>query len=213
MKRKILCLFLCSMMLTGSVCGCESKSDKPSSSSEVVSTVDESNEITENKDDESFEYNGTFNEEVFRHIIQDINLKGVKVSMPCTLADFEDGVTIKDPFLFKEDSMVTYSLSYNNTHLAEVLYYSDRELTDAELLEIEFSGITINPGLFDRDKFSVGSIKLDSDYTLLEDVLGNPTKVKFDGTDGYYKYSLSEKGSLLFFIRDKKINSINIDIK
>ena len=182
MKRKILCLFICSLMLTGSVCGCESKNDKPSSSSEVVSTVDESNEITENKDDESFEYNGTFNEEVFNHIIQDINLKGVKVSMPCTLADFEDGVTIKDPFLFKEDSMVTYSLSYNNTHLAEVLYYSDRELTDAELLEIEFSGITINPGLFDRDKFSVGSIKLDSDYTLLEDVLGNPTKAEFDGT-------------------------------
>lgn len=213
MKRKILRLFLCSLMLTGSVCGCNSKTDKPSSSSEVVSTVDESNEITENKDDESFEYNGTFNEEVFRHIIQDINLKGVKVSMPCTLADFEDGVTIKDPFLFKEDSMVTYSLSYNNTHLAEVLYYSDRELTDAELLEIEFSGITINPGLFDRDKFSVGSIKLDSDYTLLEDVLGNPTKVKFDGTDGYYKYSLSEKEYLIFYIRDKKINSITIDIK
>lgn len=213
MKRKILCLFLCSLMLTGSVCGCESKTDKPSSSSEIVSTVDESNEITENKDDESFEYNGTFNEEVFNHIIQDINLKGVKVSMPCTLADFEDGVTIKDPFLFKEDSMVTYSLSYNNTHLAEISYYSDRELTDAELLEIEFSGITINPGLFDRDKFSVGSIKLDSDYTLLEDVLGNPTKAEFDGSDGYYKYSLSEKDSLLFFIRDKKINSINIDIK
>ena len=213
MKRKILCLFICSLMLVGSVCGCESKNDKPNSSSEVVSTVDDSNEITENKDDENFEYNGTFNEEVFKHIIQDINLKGVKVSMPCTLANLEDGVTIKDPFLFKEDSMVTYSLSYNNTHLAEISYYSDRELTDAELLEIEFSGITINPGLFDRDKFSVGSIKLDSDYTLLEDVLGNPTKVKFDGTDGYYKYSLSEKDSLLFFIRDKKINSINIDIK
>lgn len=213
MKRKILSLFLCSLMLTGSVCGCNSKTDKPSSSSEVVSTVDESNEITENKDDESFEYNGTFNEEVFRHIIQDINLKGVKVSMPCTLADFEDGVTIKDPFLFKEDSMVTYSLSYNNTHLAEVLYYSDRELTDAELLEIEFSGISISPGLFDRDKFSVGSIKLDSDYTLLEDVLGNPTKAEFDGSDGYYKYSLSEKEYLIFYIRDKKINSINIDIK
>lgn len=213
MKRKILCLFLCSLMLTGSVCGCESKNDKPSSSSEVVSTVDESNEITENKDDESFEYNGTFNEEVFRHIIQDINLKGVKVSMPCTLADFENGVTIKDPFLFKEDSMVTYSLSYNNTHLAEVLYYSDRELTDAELLEIEFSCISISPGLFDRDKFSVGSIKLDSDYTLLEDVLGNPTKAEFDGSDGYYKYSLSEKEYLIFYIRDKKINSITIDIK
>lgn len=213
MKRKILCLFICSLMLTGSVCGCKSKNDKPSSSSEVVTTVDESSDVKESKADESFEYNGTFNEEVFKHIIQDINLKGVKVSMPCTLADFENGVTIKDPFLFKEDSMVTYSLSYNNTHLAEISYYSDRELTDAELLEIEFSGITINPGLFDRDKFSVGSIKLDSDYTLLEDVLGNPTKVKFDGTDGYYKYSLSEKDSLLFFIRDKKINSITIDIK
>jgi hypothetical protein len=89
-------------MLTGSVCGCESKNDKPSSSSEVVSTVDESNEITENKDDESFEYNGTFNEEVFNHIIQDINLNGVKVSMPCTLANLEDGVTIKDLFYSKK---------------------------------------------------------------------------------------------------------------
>lgn len=213
MKRKTLILFLCSMMLVGSVCGCNSKTEEQSSSSEVVSAADESSEAEENKDDESFEYNGTFNEEVFNHIIQDINLKGVKVSMPCTLANLEDGVTIKDPFLFKEDSMVTYSLSYNDVHLAEILYYSDCELTDAELLEIEFSCISISPGLFDRDKFSVGNIKLDSDYTLLEDVLGNPTKAEFDGSGGYYKYSLSEKEYLIFYIRDKKINSITIDIK
>ena len=36
MKRKILSLFLCSVMLMGSVCGCESKTDEQSSSSKVV---------------------------------------------------------------------------------------------------------------------------------------------------------------------------------
>ncbi len=208
MKRKTLSLFLCSMMLIGSVCGCNSKTDKPSSSSEVVSTVDESSEAAENKADESFEYNGTFNEEVFRHIIQDINLKGVKVSMPCTFADLGEGFAVKNPLVFKEKSMVTYSLEYNDIKVAQILYYADHELTDKEFKELEIPFISINPDLFREDNVSVAGINVESDYKILNDVLGEPTEMDFDGNDGYYVYSLSEKNYVKFNISDKKINSI-----
>lgn len=213
MKRKILSLFLCSMMLVGSVCGCESKNDKPSSSSEVVSTVDESSEITENKDDESFEYNGTFNEEVFNHIIQDINLKGVKVSMPCTFADLGEGFEVKYPLVFKEKSMVTYSLEYNGIKVAQILYNVDHELTDKELNEIEIPYISISRDLFINNDLSVAGINMNSDYTTIDDVLGTPIEMDFDGNEGRYDYSLSEKNYVSFFIIDKKISSIDISVE
>ncbi len=213
MKRKILSLFLCSMMLIGSVCGCNSKTDKPSSSSEVVSTVDESSEAAENKGDESFEYNGTFNEEVFNHIIQDINLKGVKVSMPCTFADLGEGFEVKYPLVFKEDSMVTYSLEYNGIKVAQIVYYVDHELTDKEFKELEIPFISINPDLFREDNVSVAGINFESDYKVLDDILGEPTKMKFDENHGYYNYSLSENKYVQFNIRDKKIGTIVISVE
>ena len=213
MKRKILSLFLYSMMLIGSVCGCNSKTDKPSSSSEVVSTVDESSEAAENKADESFEYNGTFNEEVFRHIIQDINLNDIKVSMPRTFADLGEGFAVKYPLVFKEKSMVTYSLEYNDIKVAQILYYADHELTDKELNELEIPYISISRELFINDNLSVAGINTDSDYTIIDDILGEPTEMDFDGNEGCYDYSLSEKNYVSFFIIDKKISSIDISVE
>ncbi len=200
-------------MLVGSVCGCESKTDKPSGSSEVVSTVDESSDVTKSKDDESFEYNGTFNEEVFRHIIQDINLKGVKVSMPCTFADLGEGFAVKYPLVLKEKSMVTYSLEYNGMKVAQILYYLDHELTDKELNELEIPYLSISRDLFINDNLSVAGINTDSDYTIIDDVLGEPTEMDFDGNEGRYDYSLSEKNYVSFFIIDKKISSIDISVE
>lgn len=39
MKRKILCLFLCSVMLAGGFCGCESKSDLSQSGSSTITDI------------------------------------------------------------------------------------------------------------------------------------------------------------------------------
>ena len=71
MKRKILSLFLCSMMLVGSVCGCSNKTEVPSSSSQVVHV------------------DGTFDIEEVR---KNINIKGYEFEVPIKLKDLEKGL-------------------------------------------------------------------------------------------------------------------------
>ena len=72
MKRKILSLFLCSVMLMGSVCGCESKTDEQSSSSKVVHV------------------DGTFDIEEVR---KNINIKGYEFIVPQKLSELDNGLT------------------------------------------------------------------------------------------------------------------------
>ena len=72
MKRKILSLFLCLVMLIGSVCGCESKTDEQSSSSKVVHV------------------DGTFDIEEVR---KNINIKGYEFIVPQKLSELDNGLT------------------------------------------------------------------------------------------------------------------------
>ena len=73
MKRKMLILFLCSVMLMVGVCGCSNKTEEQSSSSSQVIHVD-----------------GTFDIEEVR---KNINIKGYQFEIPIKLKDLEKGLT------------------------------------------------------------------------------------------------------------------------
>ena len=64
MKRKMLSLFLCSVILVGGVCGCSNKTEEQSSSSQVVHV------------------DGTFDIEEVR---KNINIKGYQFEIPIHL--------------------------------------------------------------------------------------------------------------------------------
>ena len=89
----------------------------------------------------------------------------------------------------------------------------DHELTDKELNEIEIPYISISRDLFINNDLSVAGINMNSDYTTIDDVLGTPIEMDFDGNEGRYDYSLSEKNYVSFFIIDKKISSIDISVE
>ncbi len=72
MKRKILGLFLCSVILVGAACGCSAKTEEQSSSRSQVVHVD-----------------GTFDIEEVR---KNINIKGYQFEMPIKLKDLEKGL-------------------------------------------------------------------------------------------------------------------------
>ena len=72
MKRKILSLFLCSIMLAGSACGCSNKTEEQSSSSQVVHV------------------DGTFDIEEVR---KNINIKGYEFIVPQKLSELDNGLT------------------------------------------------------------------------------------------------------------------------
>ena len=100
MKRKILSLFLCSVMLMGSVCGCESKTDEQSSSSKVVHV------------------DGTFDIEEVR---KNINIKGYHFEVPMKLKDLEKG--LKYEFVGEEfdDGLYKVVISDDNELILESL--------------------------------------------------------------------------------------------
>lgn len=212
MKRKIFSLLLCSAMLSGAACGCggDESTVKDSSS---LSTVEESSDATETKEEKNFEYNGTFNEEVFEHIIQNININGVKISMPCSLNDMGKGFEVSFPLFFEKKSLSTYSLNYKDVYLGQIVYYSDHEFIDTELENEKFAQLYINPSEPYWGNLSVAGVEIGSDYKALERVLGQPTSKNYDGKDGFYTYKLSEKKYIEFHFMDNSIYSISINVK
>lgn len=199
-------MLMCTAIFSASLCSCGH--DNTSYESSEISQVEEDNF----KEDSSY-YTGTFNEEVFEHIIQNINLKGIKVSMPCSLNDMGKGFEVSFPLFFEKKSLSTYSLNYNDTSLGQIVYYSDHELTDKELENDEFIQLCINTPNLSSDNVSVAGIEIYSNYKILENVLGQPTSKNYDGKSGFYKYELSEKKYINFHIIDDLIDTVYVNVK
>ena len=205
--KRILTILMCTAIFSAPLCSCGN--DNTIHESSEISQVDEDKNF---KEDSSY-YTGTFNEEVFEHIIQNIKLKGIKISMPCTLKDMGNGFEVSNPLVFDENAYVTYALNYKDVCLGQILYYSDHELTDKELENEEFAQLYINPFEPYWGNLSVAGIEIDSDYKILENVLGQPTSKKYDGERKFYIYKLSEKKYIEFHFMDDSIYSICIKIK
>lgn len=182
------------------------------------STIDESSEIsqadenTDFKEDSSY-YTGTFNEEVFEHIIKSIKLNDIEISMPCTLKDMGNGFEVSTPLIFKEDALATYALNYNDVYIGQILYDSDHELTDKELEKEKFSGLYVNSSVLPLANINIAGIEIGSDYKELEGLIGQPTSENHDGESGSYIYTLSEKQYIEFNFTNDSIYSISINVK
>ena len=108
--KKFLTMLMCTAIFSASLCSCGH--DNTSYESSEISQVEEDNF----KEDSSY-YTGTFNEEVFEHIIQDISIEGVNISMPCTLKDMGDGFEVSNPLVFEKKALTTYALNYKDVYL------------------------------------------------------------------------------------------------
>lgn len=205
--KKIRTLLMCTAIFSASLCSCGHNNTIHESSE-----VSQADENTDFKEDSSY-YTGTFNEEVFEHIIQNIKLKGIKISMPCTLKDIGNGFEVSNPLVFEEKALTTYALNYKDVYLGQILYYSDHKLTDEELENEEFAQLYINPSELYWGNLSVAGMEIDSDYKALERVLGQPTSKNYDGERKFYIYKLSEKKYIEFHFMDDSIYSICINIK
>ena len=205
--KRILTILMCTAISSALLCSC-GHDNKIHESSEI-SQVDEDKNF---KEDSSY-YTGTFNEDVFEHIIQNIKLKGIKISMPCTLKDMDNGFEVSNPLVFDENAYVTYALNYKDVCLGQILYYSDHELTDKELENEEFAQLYINPSEPYWGNLSVAGIEIGSDYKILENVLGQPTLKNYDGKRGSYNYELSEKEYINFEIINDLIDSVIINVE
>ena len=213
---------MCTAIFSAPLCSCrhdttinkvpDSEIHEASETSQADSETNQLDEDNNFKEDSTY-YTGTFNEEVFEHIIQNIKLEGIKISMPCTLKDMGNGFEVSNPLVFEEKALTTYALNYKDVYLGQILYYSDHELTDEELENEEFAQLYINPSELYWGNLSVAGMEIDSDYKALERVLGQPTSKNYDGERKFFIYKLSEKKYIEFHFIDDSIYSIYINVK
>lgn len=205
--KKILTVLMCAAIISVPFYSCEHDS-----------TINESSEISQADEDNNFKedslyYTGTFNAEVFEHIIKNINLKGAKISMPCTLKDMGNGFEVSDPLVFEKEAIATYALNYKDVYIGQILYDSDYELTEEELEKEKFSGLYVNSSVLPLANINVAGIEIGSDYKELEVLMGQPTSKNHDRESGSYTYKLSEQKYIEFNFRDDSIYSICINVK
>lgn len=207
MRKQILAAMMCAAIFSVPFysCGHDSTINESSEISQVA-------ENTDFKEDSTY-YTETFNEEVFEHIIQNIKLKDINISMPCTLKDMGNGFEVSNPLVFEKDALATYALKYKDVYIGQIVYYSDHELTEEELETEKFHHLYVNSSVLPLANINVAGIEIGSDYKELEVLIGQPTSKNHDGESGSYTYKLSEQKYIQFNFMDDSIYSIFINVK
>lgn len=202
MKKSFIAAALCLTAFSVPLVSCEKKSAELTSKSEIVEFQGD-----------NYDYNGTFNEEVFDNLSQNINLKGVKVSMPCTLYDLGECFKIALPQVDTRSRYTAYTLYYNDIFVGKILYESDHELSENELRAQKFVTLYIKPADLTQEDISVAGINVGDDYNKAAKLLGSATSGEYDGKNGYNTYDISKYKWLSFDVEDGKITRIIIRSK
>lgn len=202
MKKSFIAAALCLTAFSVPLVGCERKSAELTSKSEIVEFQGD-----------NYDYSGTFNEEVFDNLSQNINLKGVKVSMPCTLYDLGECFKIALPQVDTRSKYTAYTLYYNDISVGKILYESDHELIENELKTQKFVHLYIKPADLTQEDISVAGIKIGDDYNKAEKLFGSATSGEYDGKNGNNIYDISKYKWLAFDVEDGKITQIIIRSK
>lgn len=207
--KKILTVLMCTAIFSAPLCSCGH--DNTIHESSEISQVDEDNNF---KEDSTY-YTGTFNEEVFEHIIQNISLKGIKVSMPCTFSGLSGKFELDDsPYVDSEHSVVCYSLNYNGENTGFIEYDSNKELTKDELKTETFYFLSIDPYITEvkNSGMYAAGLTTNDTYDMIKQNLGEPTdssKLSDDG-EGPVEYRVGDGKEITFTLRKNKILSIMI---
>ena len=171
MKRKILSLLLCSVVLSGTVCGCESKSDLSQSGSSTISEDDIPAEAKErlNKVHDTEPIKIPTEEWDFKTICSSIYINGKQFSYPCTINELGEGFEILDTEEYKlkydkDKKTVSCYLSYYGKTVVRVRLYDCQNIADISdspiggmafmqklnkdyVFPISFNGVTIGDNI------------------------------------------------------------------
>lgn len=159
-----------------------------------------------------FQYSGTFDEEVFAHICQDVLIKGASVCVPGTLEDWGDDFSATPFFINQEDSMCFYEVMYEDTLVACVGYAAAEEIPEAELKTTPYFLIVFFETDENPDPPGVAGITLGNSAGSITDALGEPTRITEINENGAYnyEYTVSDEQCIVFGLNDDKLANITI---
>lgn len=183
--RRIPTLLLCALLCSSTMTGCEN----------------------------DFQYNGTFNEEVFAQICQDVHIKGKRVSVPGTLADWGEDFSADLFMENKEDSVFYYVVQYDDNAVALVVYDTSEELTEETLKTTPYCMIAFGDTFSETpDHLGIADIEIGNSAESITNAFGEPTEITEADENGFYiyEYAVSEEQFIVFVLSDEKLSEIVI---
>ena len=189
MKRKILSLFLCSVVLMGTVSGCGT--DK--STTNTSSTVSETEYKTIKPPKEGW---------TIESLVNTMTFFGKELSFPITLEQLGDDFSIDttSAVVDTEVNSIITQLKYNDEFVCMISYSGHTSIDEIDRnTSIDFLSLNKNEKF--GDYFSVNSVSFGTKSDEIVNLLGSPTDGadKADGQDISWEYKIdSEKNYGLF---------------
>ncbi len=223
MKRKLLSLFICSVMLAGVVSGCGT--DKSTANTLPSSpTVEKTTEIEAIQTDET-EF-GTYPklDFDFHKAIENINIFEHKISLPCKLKEFGENFTLNEEILVPVEGSndLLIPLLYNEKTIAMIILRDcDENDTNKQEKTVVFLGFgdgfnnpITDPNWHDIIDVEISGISFQTSYEEMIEILGKPTNtIEISENSNKYYYKQTDDNYLYIKITDDKIVDITISME
>ncbi|MBQ8791835.1 MAG: hypothetical protein IJZ51_11070 [Ruminiclostridium sp.] len=211
-KRNLLSLILA----MATICSCASCANNTTDSS--VSEQSNSTSLHQNAEANEFQYNGTFNAEVFEHICRNIVIEDKTLSLPFTIQDMGEKVSYNNIYTYYDEKyeLASAPWTYNGNIIGfftAVCQANDNEWSDNLICSFD-----VQQDEYEQQSelkyISIGGFELMDTKEKVIDALGQPTEKKeFSSGTIMYSYLISNDDNIKFDIDPKgKITIISITI-
>lgn len=208
MKSKLVALS-CVIMLSTALSACVGSDNSSISTTSVGTTV--TTTTTLETIEEPIQYNGTFNEDVFNQICQNIKIDDMLISFPCIAKEFDSNISLGEkPIILEKEKIVNYELLYNETIIGSCSFRYTENAED--LNNIIMTGLALNKkGNTDvANVIDAGGITFQYSKQQIIALLGEPTnREEYSSGSEELKYFADNDRYLCFmFDMDDSIKSI-----
>ena len=213
MKRKILSVFLCSLMLAGTVSGCDAD-ESTTDTSPSLSTVEEATEVSTVQITET-EYITMEPPEggwTIEELMSVTYLCGKQLTYPLTMEYLGEDFSIDETSEIFSKSSDGFPLLYKNKSIGLVGFEKNSE-NSSDYDNITTIMFNTNVSSSALDCIVVNGISLGSINTDVKSMLGTPCD---KSTDGRYAYTIQngdDKFLDIIFIKKKDVAGINFYLK
>ena len=218
MKRKILSLFLCSVMLASGICGCESKNESVNDNSVNTEATVMPNEVKTKVKEAAFMESVPIPENGWTDeaLLDTVRINGEKVEFPFCLNDLGNGfVPIKDEWQYIKNGEGYSNISYFQNNICLIITSGTTDLNNISSDKIRTFSINTDS---DADiikgnyPISINGVTIGSDYDEIIEKLGfEPSESGKPNENGVFSL-MGKSESYGIIIRGKDLKVTNLSI-
>lgn len=224
MKRRILFLLALATIMLYTCTGCTSSitessfGDRSEPSATIATNQSTSVPSNQNTIAEEFEYNGTFNEDVFEHICRNIVIEDKTLSLPFTIQDMGEDYSYNDIYTYYEEKLELASAGWTYKGNIIGFFTAVSKPNDSDWSDNLICSFDVQQDEYEQQSefkyISIGGMELMDTKDELVDTLGEPTKItEFSSGTVMFSYLISDENNIKFDISPKgRITVISITI-